>query len=222
MLYFDHDTGAMGDPKLAQLCIEEGAGAVAAYWVILEQIYRTETALVVFENQAGNRPLTKVVSHWLSVDVQTLEKWISAMIEIGLLERVVENPGAVTSKRAAENIQAYHEKRETARQNGKRGGRKPTKKPNPNRAGNQGQNQDETEPLANKRKEKGLGFDKQNLNLNASSVAAAAEAAPLEARKTGKPRCPLCGEKLFRNGQTGRWDCPACLDSFDDSKAVWT
>lgn len=220
MLYFEHDTGAMNDPKLAQLCIEEGAGAVAAYWVILEQIYRNETGLVVFENQAGNRPLTKVVSHWLSVDTETLEKWISAMLEIGLLETDVENPGAVTSRRAMENVQAYKDKRETARQNGKRGGRKPSRKPKQNQAGNQGQNQGETEPLANKRKEKGLGFDKQNLNLNACSVAAAADAAPQQAAKPRNPPCPLCGGKLFRNPQTGKWDCSTCFEAFDDAKVA--
>lgn len=46
MLYFDHDTAAMGDPKLSELCIEHGPGAVAAYWVALEQIYREETPVV--------------------------------------------------------------------------------------------------------------------------------------------------------------------------------
>ena len=220
MLYFDHGTGAMGDPKLAQLCIEEGAGAVAAYWVVLEQIYRTETPLVIFENQGGNRPLTKVVSHWLNVDAETLERWVSAMVEIGLLERVVENPGAVTSKRAEANIAAYREKRETARQNGKRGGRKPSRKPNPNQAGNRTLTKPETEPLANKSKRKGIGFDKQNQIPSASDVAAAAGAAPPEPAKPKNPPCPLCGGKLFRNPQTGTWDCDTCFAAFDDAKVA--
>lgn len=222
MLYFEHDTAAMGDPKLAQLCIEHGPGAVAAYWVILEQIYRAETGLVIFENQAGNRPLTKVVSHWLSIDAQTLETWVSTMLEIGLLIDDVENPGAVTSKRAQENISAYHEKKETARQNGKKGGRKPSRKPKANQAGNQTLTNDETEGLANKRKSKSIGFDKQNQILSASSVAAAAGAAPQESEKPKTPHCPLCGEKLSRNKQTAKWDCPSCLDGFDDAKAVWS
>ena len=54
MIYFDHDTGAMGDPKMTELCIECGPGAIAAYWCILEQIYRDETPLVLFGNQGGN------------------------------------------------------------------------------------------------------------------------------------------------------------------------
>ena len=134
MIYFDHDTGAMSDPKMTELCIECGPGAIAAYWCIIEQIYRDESPLVLFANQDGNRTLTKVVSHWLCIDSETLESWVSEMLGIGLLETDENNPNAVTSKRAMANIEAYKAKQETARQNGKKGGRKTQPKPNKNLA----------------------------------------------------------------------------------------
>ena len=201
MIYFDHDTGAMADPKMTELCIECGPGAIAAYWCILEQIYRDESPLVLFANQDGNRTLTKVVSHWLCIDSETLESWVSAMLGIGLLETDENNPNAVTSKRAMANIEAYKAKQETARQNGKKGGRKTKPKPNAN--------QTPTESVsgrkANKRKEnKGFGFDKQNQKPCASGAAAAARAAPPAA-------CPKCGSPLVATdvSSTGWW-CDGC------------
>lgn len=202
MIYFDHDTGAMGDPKMTELCIEFGPGAVAAYWVILEQIYRDESPLVLFENQSGNRTMTKVVSHWLCVDVETLETWVSAMLDVGLLELDGDTPGAVTSKRATANIEAYKEKRETARQNGKKGGRRTQQKPN----GNQDGTESVSGRKANKRKEKekGFGLDKPNQKPYASGAAAAAKAAPPAA-------CPKCGSALVAttSSSTGWW-CDGC------------
>ncbi len=217
MLYFDHSTTAATDSRMAELCIECGCGAVAAFWCIVEQMYRDETGLVLFENQAGNRPVTKVVSHWLNVSDQQLLEWVSTMLDIGLLEMDVENPGAVVNKRVMSNIAAYHEKCETARQNGKRGGRKPTQKPNPNQGGNQTLTDAETGRKANKTKQnKGFGFDKQNQKPSASGVAAAAGAAPQAAKKN--PPCPLCGSKLYKNPQTTKWDCPTCFESFPADK----
>ena len=177
MQYFDHSTAAAGDSKIAELCIEHGPGAVAAFWVVVEQIYRDETSLVLFDNQAGNRKLTKVVSHWLNVGESQLIEWVSAMLEIGLLEMDPEKPGAVTNKRAAENIKSYREKCDA-----------------------------ESEGQANKTKQnKGFGFDKQNQKPYAKSGAAAAKAAPPFARcpdcgasifrstQTGQWTCPNCG-----------------------------
>ena len=211
MIYFDHDTGAMSDPKMTELCIECGPGAIAAYWCIIEQIYRDESPLVLFANQDGNRTLTKVVSHWLCIDSETLESWVSEMLGIGLLETDENNPNAVTSKRAMANIEAYKAKQETARQNGKKGGRKTKPKPNAN--------QTPTESVsgrkANKRKEnKGFGFDKQNQKPCASGDAAAAGAAPPDASSTAPSdyRCGECSSPLsFRGGEGGfGWYCPMC------------
>lgn len=202
MIYFDHDTGAMGDPKMTELCIECGPGAIAAYWCILEQIYRDETPLVLFGNQGGNRTLTKVVSHWLCIDSETLESWVSAMLDIGLLETDENDPNAVTSKRAMSNIEAYKAKRETARQNGKKGGRRTQRKPN----ANQTLTESVSGRKANKRKEKVLVTHKGLPNTAASGDAAAAGAAPPAA-------CPKCGSPLSATSvsSTGWW-CDACME----------
>lgn len=219
MQYFEHSTSSTCDTKLTQLCIECGCGAVAAYWVMLEQMYRDETGLVVFENQAGNRPITKVVSHWLNVTEEQLSEWISAMLDLGLFHNGGDGSGEVVSERAMENIAAYHKKVEIARQNGKRGGRKPKQKPTGNRVGSYVGTDAETQSKANKTKQnKGIALDKQEQIPSASSVAAAAVAAPLAAKRKLKPPCPLCGTPMKRNGQTAKWDCPNCMDSFTDSK----
>lgn len=216
MMYFDHSTASANDAKLAELCIECGCGAVAAYWTILEQIYRDETGLVLFENQGGNRPLTKVVSHWLNVSETQLLEWVSAMLEIGLLVRDPEKDGAVTSERAMRNIADYREKCETARQNGKRGGRKPTRKPDANRPGNQTLTDAETGRKANKTKQnKGFGLDKPNQKPSASGVAAAAKAAPPAAGLVAEGwepcgiKCRSCGSMELR-APNGDVACPHC------------
>ena len=211
MNYFEHSVNAVNDPKVTELIIECGPGAYGAYWCILEQIYRDETPLVLFANQGGNRTLTKVVSHWLCIDTETLETWVSAMLRIGLLETDPGNPDAVTSRRAAENIAAYREKCETARRNGKKGGRKTDGKAGANRVGTK----EATERQANKTKQnKGFGFDKQNQKPCASGDAAAARAAPPATSSTAPSdfKCPTCGSPLsFGNGDGGfGWYCPNC------------
>ena len=211
MNYFEHSVNAVNDPKVTELIIECGPGAYGAYWCILEQIYRDETPLVLFANQGGNRTLTKVVSHWLCIDTETLETWVSAMLRIGLLETDPGNPDAVTSKRAAENVAAYREKCETARRNGKKGGRKTDGKANANRVGSKRV----SERQANKTKQnKGFGLDKPNQKPCASGDAAAAGAAPPAASSTAPSdfRCGTCGSTLsFGNGDGGfGWYCPRC------------
>ena len=216
MLYFDHDTAAMGDPKLSELCIECGPGAVAAYWVALEQIYREETPLVIFGNRSGNRTLTKVVSHWLCVDCETLESWFSTMVDIGLFERDAENPDAVMSRRAAENIAAYREKRETARQNGKKGGRKPARKPKANQNKTESVSDGKPNPKLIKEKEKVLVTHKGLPNTVAPNGAAADGSAP----PVATPRCPSCGStRVWRNSQTGGYSCSDCCESFGGGAA---
>lgn len=204
--YFEHDTMAGGDDKIIALRLEHGGAAVDAYWTILEQIYRDESALVLFGNRHANRTL----AHRLSTDEETLEKWVSTMVEVGLLEQDESDPNALISRRAAENIAKYREKCETARQNGKKGGRKPSAKP----TGNQGANRTLTERQANKRKEnKGIGSHKENQIPTASDGAAAVETAPPQ-RIADSPHCPLCDAKLYKNTQTGRLTCPACCETF--------
>lgn len=64
-------------------------------------------------------------------------------------------------------------------------------------------------------------LDRSISNAGAPVGAAAADAAPTGAKAHGKPRCPLCKAPLFRNSQTGKYDCPVCLDSFEAEAVVW-
>lgn len=212
MEYFNHDTMAGGDDKIIALRLECGGAAVDAYWVILEQLYRDETPLVLL----GNQHVTRSVCHRLATDEKTLETWISTMLEIGLLEIAVENSNAVHSPRATKNIEEYRKKAETARQNGKKGGRKPKEKPKANRRGNPDVTDAETQSQANKIKEnKSIDTHKGYQILTATGVAAAVETAPPAAVS----KCPLCDEKLFKNTQTGKLTCPCCGDTFAAEKA---
>lgn len=216
MKYFDHDTTASGDDKIVSLRLECGGDAVDAYWVILEQLYRDETPLDIF----GNQHLTRSVCHRLVTDAKTLETYVLAMVEIGLLNFTDENKREIYSPRASKNIKAYTEKCETARQNGKKGGRKPKAKPNANQDGNQTLTDGETKAKANKRKEKkDIGTHKEYLiSDKAPAVAAAAKAAPTDERK---PFCPMCDTPVWKNTQTGRYRCGTCFDEYDEGKAVW-
>ena len=36
-----------------------------------------------------------------------------------------------------------------------------------------------------------------------------------EAKRKAWAPCPKCGARMFKNTQSGRWDCPKCLASFD-------
>lgn len=36
-----------------------------------------------------------------------------------------------------------------------------------------------------------------------------------EAKRKAWATCPKCGARMFKNTQSGRWDCPGCLASFD-------
>ena len=161
MRYFDHDTTAHKDELIQALRLECGGAAVDAYWAIVECIYRDETDLVL----GANRPETKSVTHWLCTDYVTLESYIEAMGEVGLLTVAENEDGSYTlhSERASENIAAYQQRSKTARQNGKKGGRKPNAnqwltetEPNPNPT--------LTQPLAKekeKEKEKIIGSSKE-------------------------------------------------------------
>ena len=121
MLYFKHDIGAFRDSKVQALRIECGGAAVDAYYAILELIYERETDLVLFGNQAE----TKSVSYWLCLDTETLEAYVRKMTEVGLLDAEEGDDGSLTlsSRRATEAIAEFQSRSETARQNGKKGGR---------------------------------------------------------------------------------------------------
>lgn len=207
MQYFDHSTTAASDDKVLALRLECGGAAVDAYWAILEQIHRDETPLVFF----GNQHVTKSVSHRLCTTEKQLEEWVSRMLEIGLLSRDVENHDAITSKRAAKNIESYQEKRETARQNGKKGGRKPTRKPKANQAGSEQETNAETGRKANKTKQR-YGLPNGNPIPSGEGGADAGEPAP-------PPPVCSCGAAMeptnsYTPNRTARyWSCPSCGES---------
>lgn len=209
MRYFDHDTSASDDDKIMALRIECGGAAVDAYWAVLELIYRDETELVISENQ----PKTKALCHRLCVGFDQLQNWLSVMISTGLLTASEcscdgsENGVSYSSPRAAANIEGYAARKETARQNGMKGGRKPKRNRTETKSVSD-KNRDGSEPET-KEKEKLLVTHKGLPNSCASDGAAAAKAAPASAR------CPRDGAKLWRNTQTGRWHCPECMESFD-------
>lgn len=203
MQYFEHSSTASSDDKIIALRLEHGGAAVDAYWVIIEHIYREESELVFFGNRYANLSLC----HRLNTTPDALETWIASMLDIGLLERDVENPNALVSVRAMENIAAYREKCETARQNGKKGGRKPTQKPDASQTLSDG--------LANKLKQNKT----KQINKEEPRIATAVEAAPLQRELV--PHCPLCDVKLFKNTQTGKLDCPNCFDNFEHNQARW-
>lgn len=154
MRYFDHDTTASKDDGIMALRCDHGSAAVDAYWAIIEKMYADEAPV----NRLGTKPLTV----WLAVGFDQLQKYIDGMIEHGLLECVDDDPDMVYSTRVMNNIASYQAKCETARRNGKMGGRKPTRKP----TGNQVGFCSEPKGLAGaklRKEKKGIGSDKQNL-----------------------------------------------------------
>ena len=110
MEYFNHDSAAGGDDKIIALRLECGGAAVDAYWVVLEQIYRDETALDIF----GNQHVLRSVCHRLATDAETLkkaqvepEKYANLQIRVcGWNVRFVELPKCEQDAyiRRAENI----------------------------------------------------------------------------------------------------------------------
>lgn len=131
MFYFDHDTGASKDSKIVALRMTHGSVAVDAYWSILECLYETETNFVLDRNLSE----TKALTLWLMIDFDKLSELVEGMVMAGLLavpDEVEEAlaageniPLEVYSPRARERIAKLQKKAETARQNGKSGGRKP-------------------------------------------------------------------------------------------------
>ena len=217
MRYFDHDTSASDDDKIMALRIDAGGAAVDAYWCVLELIYRDETDLVISENQ----PKTKSLCHRLCVGFDQLQSWLQSMVSVGLLtaekssENDAENPVSYSSVRASMNIDRYANKAETARQNGKKGGRKPKR----NRTGTKSvseKNPRLTQPEAKeKEKEKSLVAHKGLPNDYATGAASAAGAAPPAAF------CPLCDAPCFKQTNTGRYECTACRDTWDAGQVTW-
>lgn len=206
MDYFPHDTKAMSDDRLLALRIDGGLEAVACYWAVLEKIYSDEAPFDVSETNVEARS----VLLRLGVGFDVLQKHVSRMVDIGLLERDVENPNVIMSKRAEEQIKALDKKREIARQNGKSGGRKPKSDKHSNQRKTNVGSSKETKVAVNKTLN-GIGLDKPNQIPIASDGAGADVAAPPSDFK-----CPQCGMQMDRtNSHKGAkvlYRCKLCAE----------
>ena len=177
MRYFDHDTEACKDDLIMALRLEHGGAAVDAYWAILEYIYFYETALVF----SSNRPETKSVLHWLVLDYETLKTYILTMEKLGLIftEKDEENDAIIVhSERAKDNIERYQQRVETARQNGKKGGRKPKANRSKTKSVNLANPEKSKSGGKGKGKGKGVGGILEPPNATALSGAGEKEPAP--------------------------------------------
>jgi len=164
MRYFDHDTTASRDHGINALRLEHGSVAVDLYWVIIEKIYDDEGSI----NLTLTNWETKSVLHLLNIEFLELQSYVKTMLEIGLLEGDL---GELKSDRALANIEAYQRRAETARQNGKLGGRKTKAKTQQKPTGFQGCNQSGNQDPCKKRKEKkGVGGKNNPPNATASGA----------------------------------------------------
>ena len=212
MRYFDHDTRASDDDAILALRLEHGGAAVDCYWTLLEKIYRDEAPLNLFGSSGETNMETKSVTHRLCIDEKTLKTYVSTMLQLGLFERDVEN---LISRRAMQNIEAYHAKQETARQNGKKGGRKPTRKPKANQVGSSEKTNSQPRPLQEKkRKDIGSNYKLEPISIDAVSGADADKPAPLTAH------CMLCESELTKTGMEDPeyWFCDECRTFFPKLK----
>lgn len=212
MQYFDHNTGAATDPKIMQLRLECGGAAVDAYWYFIEQMHRDERSLCV-----SNANAMRVHCHTLCTDFQTLEKWVSAMIEAGLL-KYDETGENIVSERAENNFNAYKEKRQKASSAAKsRWDNADAKQPHKRTQCKR----NATAMPTKQNKTKDSNAIKSITNpISASAATAAAEAAP-PPRKNGKALCPLCDLPVWKNNQTGEWYCENCRDWFPKAKVKY-
>lgn len=216
MDYFPHDTRAMSDSKVLALRMGKGLAAVACYWAVLERIYSEERPFELSETNVE----AMLVSLLLGIGFDELSDYVFHMVEIGLLERDAENPDLIMSCRAREQIEKLDKKRETARQNGKKGGRKPV-----SNSSNRNRKPKETDVGSSEKPKSaayktlnGIGLYKNKPIPIASGDADADESAPPAAVH----RCPLCNTELERTGMPDPdyWWCDSCGTGFPEEKAV--
>lgn len=219
MRYFDHDTHAADDDAIMALRLEHGGAAVDAYWTLLELMYRDESPICLVEkpteNQGGNRvgnqvgtnvvtkSVTKSVSHRLCIGSETLFSYVSTMLEVGLFEGSLE---CLTSARAMRNIQNYQARAETARQNGKKGGRKTHKKPKANQVGSKAVTESVPRGLQEKKRKYMGSYKEEPIYISGEDGAEAVKTAP------PSPHCAECGNQLTETGmqEPEAWYCDTC------------
>lgn len=201
MDYFPHDTQAMSDDKLLALRITKGLEAVACYWAVLEKIYADEAPFDVSETNVE----ATSVSYKLGVGFDVLRDYVLGMERVGLLYRFDGVSDVFMSERAEGQIGQLEKKRKTARQNGKSGGRKPSK--------NQSGNQRKTNVGSDVKPKSG---DIKTLNIkhkkgDAAVGCGADKAAPTTAETESKvPVCPLCKSPVIFDAKSMAWRCDIC------------
>lgn len=103
MKYFDHDVESYKDDKIMLLRHAHGSEAIDAYWAIVEQIYRDETAF------SDSQPIaSESLAFVIGITTDMLEECISGMLEYGLLVR--DEDGDLMSPRAADKIDGYQKR----------------------------------------------------------------------------------------------------------------
>lgn len=187
MRYFSHDTNALSDELILQLRLEHGLEAVAVYWAILEYIYGEEKPLAF----GKDHPATKALLYRLGISYELAENYLNFMLDLGLLlsrKYRDANYYLISSLRAEEAIEAYRNRAETARQNGKKGGRPKNQTGNPEKT----QSVSSLEPRANqseklnKNKNKSIGFSSTKEKPNTSAVGASEENLAPSATETSR------------------------------------
>lgn len=103
MKYFDHDVESYKDDKIMLLRHAHGSEAIDAYWAIVEQIYRDESAF------SDSQPIaSESLAFVIGITKDKLEECISGMLEYGLLVR--DEAGDLISPRAAGKIDGYQQR----------------------------------------------------------------------------------------------------------------
>jgi len=208
MEYFDHNVNASDDDAIMALRLEHGGEAVDCYWAIIEKIYREERPFETDENQPG----TKSVAHRLNIGIDLLQEYVSSMVLLGLLYAVENDPLQVMSARADATIERFHQRQETARQNGKKHTSEPTKKPSRKQVGSKKQPKSATIKTEQNRS---IGSYKNEPNTYGNTpISVSAEAETGDSQTQGK--CPDCGSVTYRKtSRSGAvsWFCPRCHES---------
>lgn len=210
MQYFDHNVNAATDPKVMQLRLEQGGAAVDAYWYLIEQMHRDERPICVC-----NASAMRVHCHTLCTDADTLEKWLESMVLIDLLS-FDESGENVYSERTMKNIDKYQSKQEKARSAAE------SRWGNANVKQTHKRTQCKRNADALPTKQNKTNRSNATKGITSSIASDGADAGETAPPPQGKPYCPKCGSKVWKNPQTGRFDCDECRSELKASEVVWS
>ena len=203
MHFFKHDTDAHKDEKIIALRVRFPDGAaVDCYYAIIERLYETEGPIAVGENQTETLGLCLL----LNIGAGRFEEYVSAMVEIGILERD-EEAETVYSGRVNAALAECARKHETAVRNGSKGGRPRSAKAKRNQA------ESKAKPSGKQKKpNKDIKTVSDNYSLSDTGDGRVADAADAAPRTIA---CASCGGSMQPTGSrttSGRriWRCDGC------------